>query len=630
MLKSLFKLTDETYLKEMYEDTMTTNRIKEYKEKDIQLNPTDDKGSQLIFRLIQKRKLKSLKVLLDENINLNIENKFGKTILEEAVEKEELDIIKMIMQTKYDINHINSYGRSIMHDIALFGIEKIYNIIIQYKPNLHIKDKTGKTPLYYAIENNNFHIAKELIHRMHNINDIDYKQETVLFLAVNKEDKRYLEEILKKDINVNISNEQGENALFLAIENGDENINTINALIEAGINVNIKNNEDETILEKIFKLEEKEKKLNFTKTICSIIEKGNFKINQINKNGQSLLEKEIENKNYKNIELLISYGANINKTDQNGDSILYKEILKGHTNFRMIDLLLDNGADLNLKNNKEQTILEQTIEIIGIAKGLIKEKGLNKLRVSIEDKHDLILKKILSCRPIIEKRENGQTMLFDLFLSNDFETLKTVINSGIVDLNDKDNEGRTPLMYMIEEGLKLTEKKDRDLFLERLVNILKYRIELDEQDKDGRTILHKAVIANDLEVVEKILSKKSDVNKKDLQGRTPLQHTQWKGNYKIARWLISAGANINVADNTGFTLLNYAAIFGHDKLVMTLIKSGVLMYNKNQKNKKAVEFFKSKIASLDKLTETPHTSDEKMLKALSEVVENLKKELEII
>ena len=83
---------------------------------------------------------------------------------------------------------------------------------------------------------------------------------------------------------------------------------------------------------------------------------------------------------------------------------------------------------------------------------------------------------------------------------------------------------------------------------------------------------------------------------------------------------------MNQLDNSGFTLLNYAAIFGHARLVIALIASGVLMYNRNAKNRKVAQFFKDRERNLDKLLNT-NTNDSKMQKALEEVVENLKREI---
>ena len=56
------------------------------------------------------------------------------------------------------------------------------------------------------------------------------------------------------------------------------------------------------------------------------------------------------------------------------------------------------------------------------------------------------------------QRLDGTNILFDLVLYNDFETMKTIINYGI-NLNTKDKRGYTPLMAMVEDGLKIKDKK---------------------------------------------------------------------------------------------------------------------------------------------------------------------------
>lgn len=179
---------------------------------------------------------------------------------------------------------------------------------------------------------------------------------------------------------------------------------------------------------------------------------------------------------------------------------------------------------------------------------------------------------------------------------------------------------------MIDEGLLITNQKDKEHFLERLVFILKFRVDVNTIDKEGKTIFHKAVFANNLDVVEKLLTKKTNLNIKDRQGRTALHHTQWKGNYKIARLLIAAGADINEPDYAGFTILNYAAILGHTRLVVVLILSGVLMYNHNKKSKAVAKFFKERESNLDTLLNA-NITDTKMRRAIEEVTENLKKEI---
>ena len=99
-----------------------------------------------------------------------------------------------------------------------------------------------------------------------------------------------------------------------------------------------------------------------------------------------------------------------------------------------------------------------------------------------------------------------KNILFDLVLYNDFETLRTIINYG-VNLNIKDKMKNSFDVYGWR-GFEIKRKKRKRTVYERLVNFLKYRVNVDIQDNEGRTAIHKAVIADDLTVVEKLLTKK--------------------------------------------------------------------------------------------------------------------------
>ena len=323
---------------------------------------------------------------------------------------------------------------------------------------------------------------------------------------------------------------------------------------------------------------------------------------------------------------MLECGADVNICDEFEKNIIHKEILKGYSNYKMIDFLVSKGANIDARDFDERSVVDDIVEILAVVKGFKKANPFLATIIKYDEKYDVLLKKVLTYRPNIEtQRLDGTNILFDMVLYNDFDTLKTIINYGI-NLNIKDKRGYTPLMHMVEEGLKISDKKEREFFIERLVYFLKYRVSVDIRDNDGRTVIHKAVIANDLAVVEKLLTKKADLSVKDIHGRTALHHTQWHGNYKIARWLIAAGGDMNLPDNSGFTLLNYAAIFGHTKLVVALIASGVLMYNRNPKNRKVAQFFKDREKKLDKLL-LNNIIDDKMRLALKEVVENLKNEI---
>ena len=635
-----FKVSEDLFYKELLSDDIDINKIQKYIEKGIDINKKDEKGRSILFILSAKRKIDAIRILIKNNVKIDIEDKFGRTVLDEAALRSDGIMLRFFLDNGFDINRKNSSGRTIFQDVALEGNYKIFQVLMNYRPDFNIKDSYGKTVLFDAVEGADINILKDVVNNVDSLNIIDENYQTALFKAVLKENIEIPKLLIVHGINVNFLDKDGQNVLFNTILQGSKNIPIIELLMKKDINMNIVDNNNKNVLDELLYVHDLQKNTSkeldgkyklitpekeYLPLALMFINNG-LDIDKIHEDGKTTLQIEIENKNFANVEFLVNCGADLNVVDENDKNIIYKEILKGYSNYQMIDFLVSKGASLEAKDLDEKTIFDDIIEIIAITKGFKKVNPVLAAFIKENEKYDVLLKKILTYRPNIEaQRLDGKNILFDLVTYNDFETLKMIINYG-VNLNIKDKRGSTPLMYMVEEGLKIKDKKEREFFIERLVYFLKYRVSVDIQDVDGRTVLHKAVIANDLTVVEKLLTKKADLTITDIHGRTALHHTQWHGNYKIARWLIAAGADMNQLDNSGFTLLNYAAIFGHVRLVIALIASGVLMYNRNSKNRKVAQFFKDRENNLEKLLVT-NTNDLKMQKALEEVVENLKKEI---
>jgi ankyrin repeat protein len=361
--------------------------------------------------------------------------------------------------------------------------------------------------------------------------------------------------------------------------------------------------------------------------LASVLMEYDLPLNKPNEKGQTVLYKEVAQKNYDAIDFLLQAGADINIPDLDGRTVLFDAILDGSSNIKMIEYLIKQGANIDHEDNNGHTIVDELVEIILIQQN--GKKPIHRRYYDIATNQDYfeLLKKILSFKPTMNRvDEYHRTIIFKLVQWGNLELLKTFINFNY-DINHIDKQGNTALSFLVQEGMKLQNRQQRESFLEVLSFLLKYRTDVNLIDEKGRTILQKAIIADDLEVVEKLLlSKKADITIKDNQGRTALHHTQWKGNTKIARLLIANGARINEPDASGYTLLNYAAILGHIKLIQVLISHGVLMYNHNKKSKTVTQFFLKNESNLDKLLRI-EIPDEKMKKAIEEVVFNLKNEI---
>ena len=636
-----FKVNEDLFFEELLKDDMDIDKIEKYINKGVNINKKDEKGQTILFSLVAKRKLEALKILIKNGANLTLEDLHRKTILDEAVDRNDGIMIRFLLDNGFNINHKNNSGRTIFQNVARMGNNKIFQIFMKYNADFNIKDSHGKTVLFDAVEGGNLDILKDVINNTNNLNILDENHQNALFSAVLKDDISLATELILNGINVNFLDKDGQNVLFNAILQGAKNLPLIELLIKKGINLNIVDNYHKNLIDEILyvfdlqknppkELDGKYKIVTEEKEYLPLgflfLEHG-LEIDKIDESGKTILQKAVENKNFANAEFLLNCGADVNICDEFEKNIVHKEILKGYSNYKMIDFLVSHGANIDARDLDEKGIVDDIIEIIAIIKGFKKPNTFFSNEIKYDEKYDILLKKVLTYRPNIERqRLDGTNILFDMVMYNDFETLKTIINYGI-NLNIKDKRGYTPLIYMVEEGLKISDKKEKDSFIERLIYFLKYRVNIDAQDNDGRTVIHKAVIANDLVVLEKLLTKKADLSIRDIHGRTALHHTQWHGNYKIARWLIAAGADMNLPDNSGFTLLNYAAIFGHTRLIVALIASGVLMYNRNPKNKKVAQFFKNREKKIEKLL-LSNITDDKMQLAFKEVVQNLKKEID--
>ena len=636
-----FKVNEDLFFEELLKDDMDIDKIEKYINKGVNINKKDEKGQTILFSLVAKRKLEALKILIKNGANLTLEDLHRKTVLDEAVDRNDGMMIRFLLDNGFNINHKNNSGRTIFQNVAHMGNNKIFQIFMKYNADFNIKDSHGKTVLFDAVEGGNLDILKDVINNTNNLNILDENHQNALFSAVIKDDISLATELILNGINVNFLDKDGQNVLFNAILQGAKNLPLIELLIKKGINLNIVDNYHKNLIDEILyvfdlqknppkELDGKYKIVTEEKEYLPLgflfLEHG-LEIDKIDESGKTTLQKAVENKNFTNAEFLLNCGADVNICDEFEKNIVHKEILKGYSNYKMIDFLVSHGANIDARDLDEKGIVDDIIEIIAIIKGFKKPNTFFSNEIKYDEKYDILLKKVLTYRPNIERqRLDGTNILFDMVMYNDFETLKTIINYGI-NLNIKDKRGYTPLIYMVEEGLKISDKKEKDSFIERLIYFLKYRVNIDAQDNDGRTVIHKAVIANDLVVLEKLLTKKADLSIRDIHGRTALHHTQWHGNYKIARWLIAAGADMNLPDNSGFTLLNYAAIFGHTRLIVALIASGVLMYNRNPKNKKVAQFFKNREKKIEKLL-LSNITDDKMQLAFKEVVQNLKKEID--
>ena len=97
-------------------------------------------------------------------------------------------------------------------------------------------------------------------------------------------------------------------------------------------------------------------------------------------------------------------------------------------------------------------------------------------------------------------------------------------------------------------------------------------VDLEAKNNEGSTPLHRAAWNNSLAVIELLISSGADLEAKGYNGWTPLHFAAMDNRLEVAELLISSGAEVNAKSNGGFTPLRYATVNYHQEM-KELLKS---------------------------------------------------------
>lgn len=202
---------------------------------------------------------------------------------------------------------------------------------------------------------------------------------------------------------------------------------------------------------------------------------------------------------------------------------------------------------------------------------------------------------ILSCSsapedaPTIEEPEIIETdkekSLHELVLSGDEDKLNEIFKIDI-DINEIDKNGRSPLHIACETG---NNKIARFLILEEA--------NLNIQDKEGYTPLHLALDNNNLEIIENLVDNGASIFLKDNKNRTPYSIAFIKG-MDYVKALI-ADESINDKDKVGKSLIHYAATEGEFDIINYLISRKADVNNRDNSDSIALDYALLRPDSLD-------------------------------
>lgn len=156
-----------------------------------------------------------------------------------------------------------------------------------------------------------------------------------------------------------------------------------------------------------------------------------------------------------------------------------------------------------------------------------------------------------------------------------------LLRDNNVPLSTRNIQGEDAVQYFVHHGKKCIREGQRRI---RLVNyFLHFGWSLDDPVELGRTLLHCAVITDDMPLFHHLLEKTSaSIDIKDNEGCTPLYLACQLGRQDMVGYLLQKGADKTCTDKAGNTLLHTAAKHGHQALISLLLGQGLQVNIRNR------------------------------------------------
>lgn len=318
---------------------------------------------------------------------------------------------------------LNEYSKSSIFD-RLFQ-EKQFEIIW-----LFIENKVIETDVY-EFDNFDKSIFQSVIRGLQNDDD------SIAF---------FREFISKFD---NINDEVGAKTLLGYFFEKGASLESIKVLIEAGCQVNFKNNAEENFLHQVIKTNLMKPQLSLF-YLEFLLQEG-LDVNAPNIIKKTPLIAAIEFNRNEYLDLLLQNGANPNELDKDGNSAFFYAVAH-KLDVRLYDQLRNyDMPQFDLLNKDQVTLLFEYIRMMYD----VSEKSLELLRKLIEDGADIYQPSLYYSK---------ETTPIDLIAEKKVEVLQTILDTGAIDINRQDDQGNTLLHKVCAYNVNYEAEKAKDTY----------------------------------------------------------------------------------------------------------------------------------------------------------------------
>ena len=510
------------------------------------------------------------------DVNAKIKNSGKKTALHLVALRGNKRIIERLVAAKADVNARTEADYTVMQYAHKSGsITPLIRLMVNAGFKIDAPcDDYGATMLIHAAREHNWELVEFLLDNGADINDQIDANGTVFHLAARLGQLDKIEMLIKHVKDVNVRDNNGQTALHLVAKSGHREI--LDKLLELNADVNVRDNNGQTALHLVAKSGHRE--------ILDKLLELNADVNAQDNNGRTPLylltraNGQLDTIKYF-MNTLINNQADIKHRDLDGRTplaFLVKSLRDQNAIKYVIDTLTERKADINACDLRRFTPLHFAASHgkLDVFNYLL-EKGADKCARTISGEMVLELAesngqntaKMLESlyndgldvsapcdsmggTPIAYAAQNRQWKLFDFLISrgakidawqNEATLFTPLHNAALNDQKDIVSEllkrkakvnlpnidGYAAIHFAVtnREGQLPTQKNLADRH-SILVDLIKHeeKVDINAQDKHGKTALHIAVLQDSVEMVEELLKQGADFNILDEKNKTAFDY----------------------------------------------------------------------------------------------------------
>ena len=361
---------------------------------------------------------------------------------------------------------------------------------------------------------------------------------TALMWAAMENQKEIAAMLIEAGADVNAKNELQGNALRSAVKNQHKEI--VEMLIKASAIIDdhtilsyCKRGDD--CNKEILEILTSTKNERYHKKIVAMI-KTKADLNTKDEAGATMIMRATLHGQKENVRLLLNAKADVHEKNNGGGTVLMVAAMSG--NLEIAAMLVNAGVDVNAKDDRGGTAISKTVdydsqEILQLlidAKANVnvedgRGRGDSVLFAAVHQGRKEIVEMLINANVDIHaKNGKGETILMKAYDSGHMEIVELLIVANAdVNANDLEEEPaltREEVTSAIVHGTWGQPPLDLELLDEILENMIDTKTDLDTKDMEGKTALMFAVEQGQTKNVRVLINSKADVNAKDKSGRT--------------------------------------------------------------------------------------------------------------